>query len=129
MDVFEAGLPERTRQIVRQPFQAELTQRGMAIEWRVSDSTFFARDGREAPVADGVLVSIERLLADGRWHPLQDELGAPIDDTSTFVWVKQRRSRENHYVAVWQPSRNLSGRFRFVVGRSVGVVRSKEFEL
>jgi hypothetical protein len=43
--------------------------------------------------------------------------------------VKQRRSRENHYVAVWQPSRKLSGRFRFVVGRSVGVVRSKEFEL
>jgi neutral ceramidase len=127
--LFEAGLPERTRQIVRQPFQAELTQRGMAIEWRVSDSTFFARDGREAPIADGVLVSIERQGPDGRWRLLQDELGAPIDDTGTNVWVKQRRSRENHYVAVWQPSRKLSGRFRFVVGRSVGVVRSKEFDL
>jgi neutral ceramidase len=127
--VFEPGLPERTRQIVRQPFQAERTQRGMAIEWRVSDSTFFARDGREAPVADGVLVSIERKGPDGKWRLLQDELGAPIDDTGTAVWVKQRRSRENHYVAVWQPSRKLSGRFRFVVGRSVGVVRSKEFEL
>lgn len=129
VELFEAGLPERPRQIVRQPFQAELTQRGMAIEWRVSDSTFFARDGRETTIADGVLVSIERLGSDGLWHPLQDETGAPIDDTSTFVWVKQRRSRENHYVAVWQPSRNLSGHFRFVVGRSVGVVRSKEFEL
>jgi hypothetical protein len=129
VETFEAGLPERPRQIVRQPFQAELTQRGMAIEWRVADSTFFARDGRETTIADGVLVSIERLGSDGLWHPLQDENGAPIDDTSTFVWVKQRRSRENHYVAVWQPSRNLSGHFRFVVGRSVGVVRSKEFEL
>jgi neutral ceramidase len=129
VSLFEAGLPERPRQIVRQPFQAELTQRGTAIEWRVADSTFFARDGRETTIADGVLVSIERLGSDGLWHPLHDETGAPIDDTSTFVWVKQRRSRENHYVAVWQPSRNLSGRFRFVVGRSVGVVRSKEFEL
>lgn len=127
--LFETGLPERARQIVRQPFQAELTQRGMAIEWRVADSTLFARDGRETTIADGVLVSIERLGQDGVWRRLVDELGAPVDDTSTFIWVKQRRSRENHYVAVWQPSRNLAGRFRFVVGRSVGVVRSKEFEL
>jgi neutral ceramidase len=126
---FEPGLPERSRQIVRQPFQAVLTQRGMAIEWRVSDSTFFARDGRESPISEGVLVSIEQLGADGKWLPLKDNVGAPIDDTSTSVWVKQRRSRENHYVAVWQPWRELGGRFRFVVGRSVGVVRSKEFDL
>lgn len=125
----QAALPERTRQIVRQPFQAELTQRGMAVEWRVSDTTLFSRDGRETSIAAGPLIRVEMLRPDGTWSALLDEVGAPVDDTSTNVWMKQRRSRENHYVAVWQPPRTLSGRFRFVIGRQVGVVRSKEFEL
>jgi neutral ceramidase len=126
---WQAPLPERARQIVRQPFQAELSQRGMAIEWRVSDTTIISRDGRETAIADGPLIRIEMRRPDGTWSRLLDDLGAPVDDTSTFVWMKQRRSRENHYVAVWQPPRTLAGRFRFVIGRRVGVVRSQEFEL
>jgi neutral ceramidase len=126
---FAAAPAERARQIVRQPFQAEPTQRGMAIEWRVSDTALLVHDGRETSVADGPLVRIEMRKPDGGWAQLLDELGAPVDDTSTSVWLKQRRSRENHYVAVWQPWRTLAGRFRIVIGRKTGVVASKEFEL
>ena len=74
-------------------------------------------------------VRVEMRKPDGGWAQLLDELGAPVDDTSTSVWLKQRRSRENHYVAVWQPWRTLSGHFRIVIGRKQGVVVSKEFEL
>jgi neutral ceramidase len=126
---FEKAPAERTRQIVRQPFQAELIQRGMAIEWRVSDSSLLVHDGRETTIADGALVRVEMREPGGGWAQLLDELGAPVDDTSTSVWLKQRRSRENHYVAVWQPWRTLAGHFRIVIGRKTGVVVSKEFEL
>jgi neutral ceramidase len=121
--------PERPRQIVRQPFQVDFTRVDMSVEWRVQDSSFFDDDGRETNIAEGPLVRVETLGADGKWTVLTDDLGAPVDDTGTSLWVAQRRRRGNYYSAVWQPPRNLTGRFRFVIGRSAGVVRSQEFSL
>ena len=66
---------------------------------------------------------------DGKWSLLKDELGAPVDDTGTALWVAQRRSRPNHYTAVWQPPRGLNGTFRFAVGREHNVVYSEGFSL
>lgn len=124
-----AATPERPRQIVRQPFQVDFTRMDMSVEWRVRDSSFFQDDGRETNIADGALVRIETMGPDGKWRPLLAELGVPVDDTGTSVWVAQRRRRGNHYSAVWQPPRSLAGRFRFVIGRSEHVVRSQEFSL